>query len=65
MLLGLNGVILLVSSELGGDGYILHMLTSNLKTCTADDRQPWTIYVNSGNKYLIIGAVVSSEYSNI
>ena len=32
---------------------------------TADVRQPWTNYVNNGNKYLIIGAVVSSEYSNI
>ena len=31
----------------------------------ADVRQPWTNYVNNGNKYLIIGAVVSSEYSNI
>ena len=32
---------------------------------TADVRQPWTNYVNNGNKCLIIGAVVSSEYSNI
>ena len=32
---------------------------------TADVRQPWTNYVNNVNKYLIIGAVVSSEYSNI
>ena len=37
-----------------------------LKNCfTADVCQPWTNYVNNGNKYLIIGAVVSSEYSNI
>ena len=33
MLLGLNAVILLVSSELGGNGYVLDMLTSNLKKC--------------------------------
>ena len=32
---------------------------------TADICQPWTNYVNNGNKYLIIGAVVSSGYSNI
>ena len=32
---------------------------------TADVRKPWTNYVNNVNKYLIIGAVVSSEYSNI
>ena len=32
---------------------------------TADIRQPWTNYVNNGNEYLIIGVVVSSEYSNI
>ena len=32
---------------------------------TADVRQPWMNYVNNGNKYLIIVAVVSSEYSNI
>ena len=32
---------------------------------TPDICQPWTNYVNNGNKYLIIGAVVSSEYSNI
>ena len=30
-----------------------------------DVRQPWTNCVNNGNKYLIIGAVVSSEYLNI
>ena len=34
-------------------------------TLTADVRQPWTNYVNNGNEYLIIGAVVCSEYSNI
>ena len=32
---------------------------------TADVRQPWTYYVNNENEYLIIGAVVRSEYSNI
>ena len=32
---------------------------------TANVCQPWTNYVNNGNKYLIIGAVVNSEYSNI
>ena len=32
---------------------------------TADERRPWTIYENNGNEYLIIGAVVRSEYSNI
>ena len=32
---------------------------------TANERQPWTNYVNNGNEYLIIGAVVRSEYSNI
>ena len=31
---------------------------------TANVCQPWTNYMNNGNKYLIIGAVVSSEYSN-
>ena len=41
---------------------------SKMKTLfgvTPDVRQPWTNYVNNGNKYLIIGAVVSAEYSNI
>ena len=42
---------------------ILYM--GDLIVFTADVRQPWTIYVNNGNKYLIIGAVVSPEYSNI
>ena len=32
---------------------------------TPDVCQPWMNYVNNGNKYLIIGAVVSSEYSDI
>ena len=27
--------------------------------------QPWTNYVSNGNKYLIIGTVARSEYSNI
>ena len=31
----------------------------------ANVHQPWTNYVNNGNEYLIIGAVVRSEYSNI
>ena len=35
------------------------------KSLTADIRQPWTNYVNNGNEYLIIGAVVCSAYSNI
>ena len=30
-----------------------------------DDLQTWTNYLNNANKYLIIGAVVSSEYSSI
>ena len=32
---------------------------------TTDVRQPWTNYVNNGNKHLIVGADVRSEYSNI
>ena len=32
---------------------------------TANERQPWTNYVNYGYEHLIIGAVVRSEYSNI
>ena len=35
------------------------------QSITAGVCQPWTNYVNNGNKFLIIGAVVSSEYSNI
>ena len=36
-----------------------------LETFTTDVRQPWTNYVNNGNKHLIVGADVRSEYSNI
>ena len=32
---------------------------------TTDVFQPWTNYVNNGNKHLIVGADVRSEYSNI
>ena len=32
-----------------------------LHSLTADVRQPWTNYVNNGNEYLIIGALVRSE----
>ena len=32
---------------------------------TTDVRQPSTNYVNNGNKHLIVGADVRSEYSNI
>ena len=35
------------------------------ESITANERQPWTKYVNNGYKCLIIGAVVRSEYSNI
>ena len=31
---------------------------------TTDVCQPWTNYLNNGNKHLIIGAVVCSEYSD-
>ena len=31
---------------------------------TADERRTWTNYENNRNEYLIIGAVVRSEYSN-
>ena len=41
---------------------ILYM--GDLIVFIADVHQSWTIYVNNGNKYLIIGAVVSPEYSN-
>ena len=34
-------------------------------TSTTDVRQPWTNYENNGNKHLIVGADVRSEYSNI
>ena len=40
-------------------------MEENLDFVTADARQPWTNYVNNGNEYLIIGAVVCSDYSNI
>ena len=36
-----------------------------LEILTTDVRQPWTNYVNNGNKHLIVGADVRSEYSNI
>ena len=29
---------------------------------TADECQPWTNYENKGNEYLVIGAIVRSEY---
>ena len=32
---------------------------------TADVHQPWTNYMNNRIEYLIIGAIVYSEYSNI
>ena len=32
---------------------------------TTDVRQTFTNYVNNGNKHLIVGADVCSEYSNI
>ena len=32
---------------------------------TANERQPGTNCENNGNEYVIIGAVVHSEYSNI
>ena len=50
-------------SQSGFSGCITVSCPLNL--ITADVRQPWTNYVNKGNKYLIIGAVVSSDYSNI
>ena len=31
---------------------------------TAGEHQPWMNYENNGNEYLIIGAIVRSEYSN-
>ena len=37
----------------------------NVSNVTADERQPWTNYVNNGNEYLINGAVVHSEHLNI
>ena len=38
---------------------------SNKFFVTTDVRQPWTNYVNNGNKHLILGEDVRSEYSNI
>ena len=38
---------------------------SRCKLITTDVRQPWTNYMNNGNKHLIVGADVRSEYSNI
>ena len=40
-------------------------MLQKLKFITTDVRQPWTNYVNNGNKHLIVGADVRSEYSNI
>ena len=36
-----------------------------VRTFTTDVRESWTNYVNDGNKHLIVGADVRSEYSNI
>ena len=47
---------------------MLIVLTSRLLllvAITTDVRQPWTNYVNNGNKHLVVGADVRSEYSNI
>ena len=44
---------------------VTRLLSRDCRTPTANVCQPWTNYLNNGNKYLIIGAVVSSEYSNI
>ena len=41
-----------------------NILIAHKIAVTADVRQPWTNYVNE-NEYLIIGAIVHSEYSNI
>ena len=43
---------------------LYHTTTENEIYFTADVRQPWTNYVNNGNKHLIVGADVRSEYSN-
>ena len=32
---------------------------------TTDERQAWMNYENKGNEYLIVEAIVRSEYSNI
>ena len=45
---------------------VITILTTRTGTTfTTDVRQPWTNYVNNGNKHLIVGADVRSEYSNI
>ena len=51
----------------GEVGSLLCHLLSDVVTgsFTVDVRQPWTNYVNNGNKYLIIETVVRSEHSNI
>ena len=41
------------------------LFAGNSKFFTTNVRQPWTNYVNNGNKHLIVGADVRSEYSNI
>ena len=49
--------------------FILWKLYDNIgchdNIITTDVRQPWTNYLNNGNKHLIVGADVRSEYSNI
>ena len=44
---------------------IYHKIPTGYLSITTDVRQPWTNYVNNGNKHLIVGADVRSEYSNI
>ena len=39
--------------------------TCNVLRVTTDVRQPRTNYVNNGNKHVIVGVDVCSEYSNI
>ena len=41
------------------------MCENCLLLLTANERQPWTNYVNKENEYLIIRGVACSEYSNI
>ena len=41
------------------------LYSHSLMCFTTDVSQPWTNYVNNGNKHLIVGADVRSEYSNI
>ena len=46
--------------------YNIWVTKHKIQRCiTADALQPWTNYVNNANEYLIIGAVVHSEYPNI